>query len=40
MAGSCRLVKGGCPINPFASTVCIPAAVWMVLGVYFNYRYN
>ena len=33
-------LRGVTPINPFAPTVYIPFAVWMVLGVYFNYRYN
>ena len=40
MAGSCRLVKGGYPVNPFAPAVYIPFAVWMASGVYLNYRYN
>ena len=40
MAGSCRPVKGGYPVNPFAPAVYIPFAVWMASAVYLNYRYN
>lgn len=33
-------LRGGHPIKPSVAAVYILVAVWIVPGVYFNYRYN